>query len=126
MTNLDIIKQVEVLCGNTTLLENGWFYFVYRHQHYVSIPDNGNGMIRISIPHVCKAIEYGKERTENVINETNREVKYIKFVILDNGSISICYDHKIGESDMASDIVPHIIKTLYSASEYFMFKLQCK
>ena len=81
-------------------------------------------MIRISIPHVCKDCEFCKERIETVINETNREVKYIKVVILKNGSISINYDHKICEGDKAGDIVPHMIKTLYSASEYLIFKLR--
>ena len=122
--NSDILNQVEKLCGSTTLLENGWHHFVYHHLHYVNIPDCNNGMIRISIPHVCKDSEYGKERIETVINETNREVKYIKVVILRNGSISINYDHKICEGERADDIVPHMIKTLYNASEYLMFKLQ--
>lgn len=81
-------------------------------------------MIRISIPHVVKESEYGKKRLERVINETNREVKYIKVMILENGSISLNYDHKISEGDKASEIVSHMIKTLYSASEYLMFKLQ--
>lgn len=124
MNNSDILNQVEQLCGKTTLLENGWNHFVYHHLHYVNIPDCKNGMIRISIPHVCKDSEYAKERIETVINETNREVKYIKVVILKNGSISINYDHKIGEGERAGDIVPHMIKTLYSASECFMRKLQ--
>ena len=124
MNNSDILNQVEKLCGSITLLENGWHHFVYHHLHYVNIPDCKNGMIRISIPYVCKDSEFGRERIETVINETNREVKYIKVVILKNGSISINYDHKIGEGEEASDIVPHMIKTLYSASEYFMLKLQ--
>ena len=80
-------------------------------------------MIRISIPHVCKDSEYGRNRLEEVVNETNREVKYIKVMILENGSISLNYDHKINKGDRACEIVPHMIKTLYSASEYFMFKL---
>lgn len=124
MNNSDILNQVERLCGKTTLLENGWNHFVYHHLHYVNIPDCNNGMIRISIPHVCKDCEFCKERIETVINETNREVKYIKVVILKNGSISINYDHKICEGDKAGDIVPHMIKTLYSASEYLIFKLR--
>lgn len=83
-------------------------------------------MIRISIPHICKKSDYDKKRLEVIINETNREVKYIKVMILENGSISLNYDHKISDRDKASEIVPHMIKTLYSASEYFMFKLQAE
>jgi len=123
VNNIEIMSQIEKLCGSTTLLENGWHHFIYHHLHYVNIPDCKNGMIRISIPHVCKDSEYGRNRLEEVVNETNREVKYIKVMILENGSISLNYDHKINKGDRACEIVPHMIKTLYSASEYFMFKL---
>ena len=126
MNNVEILNQVEKLCGSTTLLENGWRHFVYHHLHYVNIPDCKNGMIRISIPHICKKSDYDKKRLEDIINETNREVKYIKVMILENGSISMNYDHKISDGDKTSEIVPHMIKTLYSASEYFMFKLQAE
>lgn len=115
-----------MLCGNAILLENGWHHFVYHHLNYVNIPDCKNGMIRISIPHICKDDKYEKERLENVINETNREVKYVKVMILENGSVSLNYDHKICEKERASDIVPHMIKTLYCASEYLMFKLKAQ
>ena len=77
MNNNDILNQIEQLCGKTTLLENGWNHFVYHHLHYVNIPDWKNGMIRISIPHVCKGSGLGRERIDTIINETNREVKYI-------------------------------------------------
>ena len=126
MNNIDILNQIEKLCGSTALLENGWHHFVYHHLHYVNIPDCKNGMIRISIPHICKDCEYGREKTEKAINETNREVKYIKVMILENGSISLNYDHRIGEGESASDIVPHMINTLYSASGYLLFKLQAQ
>jgi hypothetical protein len=126
MNNIDVLKQIEKLCGNTTPLENGWHHFVYHHLHYVIIPDCRNDMIRISIPHICKDGEYGRKRLENVINEANREVKYIKVMILENGSISLNYDHKISDEERACDIVQHMIKTLYCASEYLMLKLQAQ
>lgn len=123
MNNIEVISQIEKLCGSTTLLENGWHHFVYHHLHYVNIPNCKNGMIRISIPHICKEDEYGRKKLERVVNETNREVKYIKVMILENGSISLNYDHKISNEERACDIVPHMIKTLYCVSEYLMFKL---
>ena len=124
MNNNDIVNQVEKLCGSTTLLENGWHHFIYHHLHYVNIPDCKNGMIRISIPHIGKDSDFEGKMLETVINETNREVKFVKAILLKNGSISVSYDHKISAGERASDIVPHMIKTLYSASEYLMFKLQ--
>jgi len=124
MDNKDILDQIEKLCGSTTPLLSGWHLFMYQHLCFVNIPDCRDGMIRISIPHIPEVGEYGGKRLEEVINETNREVKYIKVTILDNGSISLNYDHKICEGDKASEIVPHMIETLYKASGHLMRKLQ--
>ena len=83
-------------------------------------------MIRISIPHVVNSKEYKKEEVDSAVNETNREVKFIKAMVLNNGSISLNYDHLISNGENISEIVEHIIKTLYIASEYLVLKLKSK
>ena len=83
-------------------------------------------MIRISIPHVVNSKEYKKERVDSAVNEINREVKFIKAMLLNNGSISLNYDHRISNGEDVSDIIEHIIKTLYIASEYLVLKLKSK
>ena len=120
LTKEQIIREIKHFCGNGTVLDNGWYHFVYRHLHYLYIP-NSNEMIRITIPYIGKNNEYDKEWLETVINETNREVKYVKVVVLDNGSISINYDHKINERENASEIVPHIVEILYDYCYLFHF-----
>ena len=117
-----IIREIKHFCGNGTVLDNGWYHFVYRHLHYLYIPNNS--MIRITVPHIGMNNEYEKELLETAINETNREVKYVKVVVLGNGSISLNYDHKLSDDEKICYIVPHIIETLYFASEYFVMKLQ--
>lgn len=108
------------------MLSNGWCHFVYRHLHYLYISDDSNGMIRISIPHVVNIKEYKKEEVDSAVNETNREVKFIKAMVLNNGSISLNYDHLISNGENVSEILEHIIKTLYIASEYLVLKLKSK
>lgn len=83
-------------------------------------------MIRMSIPHVVNSKEYEKDDVDTAINETNREVKFIKAMVLNNGSVSLNYDHLISNSENISEIVEHIIKTLYIASEYLVLKLKSK
>ena len=83
-------------------------------------------MIRISIPHVVNSKEYKKDEVDAVVNETNREVKFIKAIVLNNGSISLNYDHWINNDEDIGEIVEHIIKTLYIASEYLVLKLKSK
>ena len=118
-----VIKEIKQQCGKVRVLNHGWCHFVYRHLHYLYIPDDSNGMIRISIPHVVGSKEYKKEKVDAAINETNREVKFIKAMVLNNGSISLNYDHRISNGENVSEIVEHIIKTLYIASEYLLQKL---
>ena len=119
-----VIKEIKRQCGKVRVLNNGWCHFVYRHLHYLNIPDNANEMIRISIPYVVNSKEYKKEEVDAAVNETNREVKFIKAMVLNNGSISLNYDHRINDDENVSEIVEHIIKTLYIASEYLILKLE--
>ena len=121
-----VTEEIKRLCGKIRVLNNRWCHFVYRHLHYLYIPDDKNGMIRISIPHVVNSTEYKKEVVNTAVNETNREVKFIKAVVLNNGSISLNYDHRVSNRENVGEIVEHIIKTLYVASEYLTLKLKSK
>jgi len=99
VNNIDITNQIKELCGGTTFLENGWNHFVYKYIHYIYIPDEANSLIRISIPHVVNSNDYEKDIVDTAINETNREVKFIKAMVLNNGSISLNYDHRISNGE---------------------------
>lgn len=121
-----IFEEIKRQCGKARVLNNGWCHFIYHHLHYLYIPDDSNGMIRISIPHVVNSKEYNKEDTDSAINETNREVKFVKAMVMNNGSISLNYDHRTNDVENVGEIVGHIIKTLYIAAEYLLFKLQSK
>ena len=121
-----IIEKIKRQCGKVRVLNNGWCHFVYRHLHYLYIPDDSNGMIRISIPHVVNSKEYKKDEVDSAVNETNREVKFIKAMVLNNCIISLNYDHRISNGEDIDEIVEHIITTLYIASEYLVLKLKSK
>lgn len=121
-----VVAEIKRQCGTMRVLDNGWCHFVYRHLHYLNIPDDTNEMIRISIPHVVNSKNYKKENVDVAVNETNREVKFIKAMVLNNGSISLNYDHRISNGEDIGEIVEHVIKTLYIASEYLVLKLKSK
>jgi len=121
-----VIEEIKRLCGKVMMLNNGWCHFVYRHLHFVNIPDDNNDMIRISIPHVANSTNYAREVLDKAINETNREVKFIKAMVLNNGSISLNYDHRIGNDEKVGETVSHMVLTLFAASEYLKMKLQEK
>ena len=124
MNNVDVIKQVSQKCSMVRPVGKGWYQSIYHHLYFAHKLDKVNGILRITIPHVAKGSDYNIEKLICAINETNCEVRYIKTTILPNGSLSISYDHKIGDGDKASKIVPHMINTLYIASECLLLKLQ--
>lgn len=119
-------EEIKRLCGKVVMLSNGWCHFVYRHLHFVNIPDDNNGVIRISIPHVANSADYTREVLDEAINETNREVKFIKVMVLNNGSVSLNYDYRVNNSEQVGEIVLHMIVTLYASSEYLIRKLHEK
>lgn len=124
----EIIEELKVLANNVSYLEEiGWWHFKYRTYQMVYIPTNdSSNTIRICIPHFDEANHYESESLVAAINETNREVKYVKVVTLGNGSISINYDHKYdGENDLHSMLL-HMLKTLCFAAEYLKNKLSQK
>lgn len=121
-----VVEEIKRMCGKVRMLNNGWYHFVYKHLHFVNIPDENNDMIRITIPHVVNSKDYTRDVLDTAINETNREVKYIKATVLDNGSVSLNYDYRIGDREKVGEVVSHMIMTLYGASEYMKEKLQIK
>lgn len=124
----EIIEELKVLANNVSYLEEiGWWHFKYRTYQMVYIPTNdSSNTIRICIPHFDNAKQYESELLSTTINETNREVKYIKVVVLGNGSISINYDHKCDNENDLYLILYHILKTLSFAAEYLTNKLSGK
>lgn len=124
----EIIEQLKVLANNVSYLEEiGWWHFKYRTYQMVYIPTNdSSNTIRICIPHFDNAKQYASELLSATINETNREVKYVKIVVLGNGSISINYDHKCDNENDLYLILFHILKTLSFAAEYLTNKLSGK
>ena len=124
----EIVEQLKELATNVKYFSGiSWWYFKYGSYQMVYIPTKDTSdIIRLCIPHFDDANQYNSERLSIAVNETNREVKYVKVVILGNGSISINYDHKYdGENDLHS-ILLHILKTLCFAAEYLKSKLSEK
>ena len=120
-----IVEQLKELATNVSYFSGiGWWCFKYGSYQMVYIPINDTSdMIRLCIPHFDDANQYESESLAKAINETNREVKYVKVVILGNGSISINYDHKYNGENDSHSILLHMLKTLCFAAEYLKNKL---
>ncbi len=119
-----IVNEIRKKCGNAELMMSMGCHFAYNGRHYFYISDKNNeNVLRFCVPQLIKASDYDRELLTEAINETNRNVKFIKVVILKCGSVSIDYDHKLTSDKSIETIVPHIINSLDFASNYFLCKL---
>lgn len=124
----ETIEQLKELATNVNYFSGiGWWHFKYEGYQMVYIPANDTSdTIRICIPHFGEANHYELESLTAAINETNREVKYVKVITLGNGSISINYDHKYDGGNDLYSLLLHMLKTLCFAAEYLKSKLSEK
>lgn len=102
------------MCGQTMLMPSLGWHFKYNGQVYFYVVGKDESMIRFCIPFVAGLPLYDKELLKDAVNETNRNVKFIKALLSekDDAKVSLDYDHKITDLESAKDIVPHIIKSL--------------
>ena len=124
----DVITFLKELAINVNYFPSiDLWHFKYGSYQMVYIPNkDSSNTIRICIPHFGDANQYNSEQLSAAINETNREVKYVKVVTLGNGSISINYDHKYDSENDLNSMLLHMLKTLCFASEYLKSKLSKK
>ena len=108
------------MCGQTLLMPSIGWHFKYNGQVYFYVVGKDESMIRFCIPFVAGLLANDKELLKEAVNETNRNVKFIKALLSekDETKVSLDYDHKITDIESANDIVPHIIKTLDFAVGY--------
>lgn len=114
MKQEEIVNEIRQMCGQTILMPSLGWHFKYNGQVYFYVVGKDESMIRFCIPFVAGLPLYDKELLKDAVNETNRNVKFIKALLSekDNAKVSLDYDHKITDLESAKDIVPHIIKSL--------------
>ena len=114
MKQEEIVNEIRQMCGQTILMPSLGWHFKYNGQVYFYVVGKEESMVRFCIPFVARLPLYDKELLKEAVNETNRNVKFIKALLSekDDAKVSLDYDHKITDQESAKDIVPHIIKSL--------------
>ena len=120
MKQEEIVTEIRRLCGLTRLMPSLGWHFKYNEQVYIYVVGKDESMIRFCIPFVAGLLSNDKELLKNAVNETNKNVKFIKALLTekDDAKVSLDYDHKITDKESAKDIVSHIIKSLDFAVRY--------
>lgn len=126
MKQEEIVNEIRRMCGQTILMPLLGWHFKYNGQVYFYVVGKDEGMIRFCIPLVTGLPSQDKELLKEAVNDTNRNVKYIKVLLSEKkeSKVSLDYDHKITDKESAKDIVPHIIKALDFAARYLMEKIK--
>lgn len=126
MKQEEIVNEICRMCGQTILMPLLGWHFKYNGQVYFYVVGKDEGMIRFCIPLVTGLPSQDKELLKDAVNDTNRNVKYIKVLLSEKkeSKVSLDYDHKITDKESAKDIVPHIIKALDFAVRYLMEKIK--
>lgn len=126
MKQEEIVNEIRRMCGQTILMPSLGWHFKYKEQVYIYVVGKDESMIRFCIPFVTGLLSNDKELLKEAVNETNRNVKFIKALLSDKdeAKISLDYDHKITDKESAKDIVPHIINALDFAVKYLMKSLR--
>ena len=122
MRQEEIVNEIRRMCGEAIQMPFLGWHFMYNGQVYVYATGRDDSMIRLNIPFVVGIKVQDHERLSEAVNATNRDVKYVKAMLLekDRTRVSLDYDHKLSDDDSAKDIVPHIIKALDFAARYLM------
>lgn len=126
MKQEEIVNEIRRMCGQTILMPSLGWHFKYNGQVYFYVVGKDESMIRFCIPLVIGLPSQDKELLKEAVNDTNRNVKYIKVLLSEKkeSKVSLDYDHKITDKESAKDIVPHIIKALDFAARYLMEKIK--
>lgn len=120
MKQEEIVNEIRRLCGQTILMPSLGWHFKYNGQVYFYVVGKDESMVRFCIPFVAGLPLYDKKLLKDAVNDTNRNVKFIKALLSekDDAKVSLDYDYKITDLESAKDIVPHIIKSLDFAVRY--------
>ena len=120
MKQEEIVNEIRRMCGQTILMPSLGWHFKYNGQVYFYVVGKDESMIRFCVPFVAGLPLQDKELLKKAVNDTNRNVKFIKALLSEKkeAKVSLDYDHKITDLESAKDIVPHIIKALDFAVRY--------
>ena len=81
MKQEEIVNEIRRMCGQTIPTPSLGWHFKYKEQVYIYVVGKDESMIRFCIPFVAGLLSNDKELLKEAVNETNRNVKYIKVLL---------------------------------------------
>lgn len=125
MKQREIINEIRSMCNDVGPLLSGSdsCHFMYNGRHYIYMSGRDETLLRFCIPRLIEVVGHDRDRIVDAVNVTNRNVKFIKAVVLECGSIALNYDYKMNNEELVAGVVSHIIRSLDFAAEYLLNEL---
>lgn len=77
----EIVNEIRRICGNVLPMSSLGWHFKYNDQVYFYVVGKDESMIRFCVPFVAGLPSQDKELLKKAVNDTNRNVKYIKALL---------------------------------------------
>ena len=100
---------------------------MFNQRHYLYLPSPRADMARICIPHLAfRRVGCDAAQLSNAVNATNRCVRFVKAMTLENGAVAINYDFHIFENHSVGEVVARVVQTLDFAARFFEMRMNGK
>ena len=114
-----IIEEIRCRYGRVdSVLPAGW-HFMFNQRHYLFLPSPRADMARICIPHLALRRGCGVAQLSDAVNATNRSVRFVKAMTLENGAVAINYDFHVFENHCVGEVVARVVQALDYAAGFF-------
>lgn len=114
-----IIEEIRCRYGRVdSMLPAGW-HFMFNQRHYLFLPSPRADMARICIPHLALRRGCGVAQLSDAVNATNRSVRFVKAMTLENGAVAINYDFHVFENHCVGEVVARVVQALDYAAGFF-------
>lgn len=118
-----VIQEIKQICGCLHSIEHVGCLFMIGDKHCMYMDNKDPCLLKFTVPCLATVTNEEKQQVTYIINQVNREVKYVKTFLLDNGCVSLVYERKIMDGEKPGCVVPHIINALDFASGYVRKKI---
>lgn len=119
-----IIEDIKTLCGKVIRLPGDTYHFKVNGLDCLYMKTGRSNYLRFVAPCVSQAPVSQHNEYLSMLNQVNKEIRYIKALLLDNGSIAVNYDCRLVDEQSHREVVTHIIKTISFASGYITDRIQ--
>ena len=92
---------------------------MFNQRHYLFLPSPRADMARICIPHLALRRGCGVAQLSDAVNATNRSVRFVKAMTLENGAVAINYDFHVFENHCVGEVVARVVQALDYAAGFF-------